>query len=88
MKNTYFLIETDCERTCADVISTFTNKKEAIKACRQKRNELYAANRLRMSEGSNERYNEKYFVTTTDDFVESTKYNGGFQKVPKDVIIF
>lgn len=88
MKNTYFLIETDCEWTCADVILTFTNKKEAIRACRQKRNELSAANRLRMSEGSSERYNEKYFVTTTNEFIESTKYNGGFQKVLKDVIIF
>lgn len=37
MKNTYYLIETDSERTCADVISTFTNKKEAVNACKQKR---------------------------------------------------
>lgn len=88
MKNTYYLIETDSERTCADVISTFTNKKEAVNACKQKRKEQEAANRLRMSEGSNERYNNKYFVTLTNDFIESTRYNGGFHKVPKDVIIF
>ena len=88
MKNTYFLIETDSERTCADVISTFTNKKEAVNACKQKRKVQESANGLRMSEGSNERYNNKYFVTLTNDFIESTRYNGGFQKVPKDVIIF
>lgn len=88
MKNTYYLIETDSERTCADVISTFTNKKEAVKACAQKRKIQQAANRLRMSEGSNERCHNKYFVTRTIEFIASTGYNGGFQKVPKDEIIF
>nr|DAO60516.1 MAG TPA: hypothetical protein [Caudoviricetes sp.] len=29
MKNIYYLIETDSERTCADVISTFANKKRS-----------------------------------------------------------
>nr|DAO60515.1 MAG TPA: hypothetical protein [Caudoviricetes sp.] len=41
-----------------------------------------------MSECSSERNHNKYFVTLTNDFIDSTRYNGGFQKVPKDVIIF
>ena len=56
MKNKYFLVETDSELTCADILATFTNKKEAIKACAEKRMARKAANGLRLSEGSREGY--------------------------------
>lgn len=88
MKNRYFLIETDSERTCADVLATFTNKKEAIKACAEKRRARNAANWLRLTEGSRERNTNKYFITATDEFVAATGYSGGWQKVPKDAIIY
>lgn len=88
MKNKYFLVETDSELTCADVLATFTNKKKAIKACAEKRRVRKAANGLRLSEGSRERSTSKYFVTVTDEFVEATGYSGGFQKVPKEAIIY
>lgn len=88
MKNKYFLIETDSELTCADVLATFTNKKEAIKACAEKRRVRKAANGLRLSEGSRERNTNKYFITDTDEFVAATGYSGGWQKVPKDAIIY
>jgi hypothetical protein len=88
MKNRYFLIETDSELTCADVLATFTNKKEAIKACAEKRRVRKAANGLRLSEGSRERSANKYFITVTDEFVEATGYSGGFHKVPQVAIIY
>lgn len=88
MKNRYFLIETDSELTCADVLATFTNKKEAIKACAEKRRVRKAANGLRLSEGSRERSANKYFITVTDEFVEATGYSGGFHKVPQAAIIY
>lgn len=88
MKNIYFLIETDSERTCADVLGTFTSKKEAFKACAAKRRARNAANGLRLSEGSRERNTNKYFVTITDEFVEATGYSGGFHKVPQEAIIY
>ena len=88
MKNKYFLVETDSEHTCADVLETFTNKREAFKACAAKRRARKAANGLRLSEGSRERNTSKYFVTATDEFVEATGYSGGFQRVPKDAIIY
>ena len=88
MKNIYFLIETDSERTCADVLATFTSKKEALKACAAKRRARNTANWLRLCEGSRERNTNKYFVTITDEFVESTGYSGGFHKVPQEAIIY
>ena len=88
MKNRYFLIETDSELTCADVLATFTNKKEAIKACAEKRRARNTANWLRLCEGSRERNTNKYFITATDEFVAATGYSGGWQKVPKDAIIY
>lgn len=88
MKNIYYLIETDSERTCAEVLATFTNKKEAIKACAAKRRARNAANGLRLSEGSRERNTNKYVVTVTDEFVEETGYSGGFHKVPQEAIIY
>lgn len=88
MKNKYFLIETDSEFTCADVLETFTNKREAFKACAAKRRVRNAANGLRLSEGSRERNTNKYFITVTDEFVAATGYSGGWQKVPKDAIIY
>lgn len=88
MKNKYFLVETDSELTCADILDTFTNKKEAIKACAEKRRARKAANGLRLSEGSRERNANKYFITVTDEFVAATGYSGGWQKVPKDTIIY
>lgn len=88
MKNIYYLIETDNERTCADVLATFTNKKEAFKACAAKRRARTAANGLRLSEGSRERNYNNYYITTTDEFVEATGYSGGFHKVPQAAIIY
>lgn len=88
MKNKYFLIETDSEITCADVLATFTNKKEAFKACAAKRRERKAANGLRQIEGSRERNTNKFFVTVTDEFVEATGYSGGFLRVPQAAIIY
>jgi len=88
MKNTYYLIETDSERSCADVLSVYTNKKNAIAECRRKRAIKDAGNGLRRIEGSRERYTERYFITTTDEFVQSTTFEGGFHRVPREAIIF
>ena len=85
--NKYYLIETDIELTCADVLEVFTNKKKAIHALNNKKRQVKARNELNKIDGSKERNYNKYIVTNTDDFVESTGYTGGFHKVPKDTII-
>lgn len=70
----YYLIETDSELTCADVIDEFTNKKKAIIALHEKQRQVKATNNLRKLEGSKERNTNKYLITNTDDFIESTGY--------------
>lgn len=83
----YYLIETDSELTCAEIINEFTNKRKAIVALHEKQKLVKATNGLRKSEGSKERNTNKYLITNTDNFIESTGYKGGFHKVPYEAIV-
>lgn len=87
MKNLYYLIETDYLLECAEVLQVFTNKKKAISECRKARRLRKINNNLRRIEGRKERNTNRYILTNTTDFIESTGYKGGFQKVPQDAII-
>lgn len=88
MKNVYYLIRTDSERTCAEILATYHRKDFAISDCKEKRKVKEAKNALRYSEGSRERCSYNYYVTNTDEFIESNEYKNIFKKVPYEAIIF
>lgn len=88
MKNTYYLIETDSDRTCAEVLETYTNKKKAIADCRANRKLRKTVNAFNYSEHICERITSLYYVTSMIDFVPSTLFEGGYQRVPREAIIF
>lgn len=88
MKNAYFLIRTDSERTCAEILAKYHRKDFAIADCKAKRKIQEAGNALRYSECSRERCRYNYYVTNTDEFIERDEYKNIFKKVPHEAIIF
>jgi len=81
MKNTYYLVETDKNRECAEVIDTYTNKTVAIKECTRWRRQLVAGNELRACEGSKERKTDRFYVTNTN------RFEGEWNKVTSEMIV-
>lgn len=71
MKNTYHVITCDRRyRSYPEIVATFTNKEKARGEARRLERVRKAANALRESEGSRERYPELYLVVAGDNFTK------------------
>lgn len=87
MKNIYYLVETDINGECAKIITTFTNKEKAYREMKARQKQRYAANALRKSEGSRERNNNRFLVTTSNKFINDVE-DAIFNKVDLRTVLY
>ena len=84
----YFLVEADKQGYDVEVKKEFTNKKEAIKECRDLYRWQKAVNDLRKTEGSKERNYSHFFVINSNIFLKEEKSYGVFFKIDPKTIVY